>query len=155
MSLHSVMAPIPALDRHQHGPREEADGERERARERTDVAARQLLADRAVHLVPELVLDDGELLGRERVRIHVRVHGGEQVDGDKGRQGAQERRLRAGEGASEVRTRARGEGGGRGEKGTHEDVVADAVGDLGERVGRAGRDEDDVGPPSQLREEEA
>jgi hypothetical protein len=48
---------------------------------------------------------------------------------------------------SEVRTRSES---GPGASRTHGEVVAEAAGDLGQRVGRAGRDEDDVGPSSKL-----
>ena len=59
----------------------------------TDIAARERLSDRSVHLVAELVSDHLELFGGQRVRVHVRVHRGEEVDGDKARSRAQERRL--------------------------------------------------------------
>lgn len=83
MSVHSVIAPIPAT-RNAVSPvswRGEEPGP-------TNVAARQLLADRPVHLVPELVAHDGELLGRQRVRVHVCVHRREQVDGHEGGESA-------------------------------------------------------------------
>jgi len=41
-------------------------------------------------LVAELFGDGFQLLGGERVRVHVSVHGREEENGDEGRQGAEE-----------------------------------------------------------------
>jgi len=61
---------------------------------RTNVPARELFANRPVDLVPELVPHQGELFGRQRVRVHVRVHCWEEVHGDEGGEGAEEGGLR-------------------------------------------------------------
>lgn len=97
MSLHSYIAPSPvrreylplvseALWRRIHW--------RKKGKRRTDITARQLLPDRPKHPVPQLVLHHLELLRCQRVGEHVRVHGGEEVDRDEGREGTQEGRLR-------------------------------------------------------------
>lgn len=94
-------------------------------------------------LVPKLFLHHLELLRRERVRVHVRVHRWEKVDGHEGRQGAEEGGLR--ERAGQVRREQR-----QLKLSPYKDVVADAACDLGESVGRAGSDEDDVCPTAEL-----
>lgn len=86
---------------------------------RTNVPARELFANRPVDLVPELVPHQGELFGRQRVRVHVRVHCWEEVHGDEGGEGAEEGGLRVCQGGGEggmvrrVRKQEGGEGGQR------------------------------------------
>jgi hypothetical protein len=98
-------------------------------------------------LVAELFGDGFQLFGGERVRVHVGVHGREKEDGDEGRQGAEEGGLQQRQRGLEWQSKAVEE------VNTHKNVVADSMSDLGERVGRAGSDENNVGPSAELQEE--
>jgi hypothetical protein len=146
-SVHSVMAPSPAKSKSITCLRLTRRGATRRAA-LTDIAARERLSDRPVHLVAKFFSDYLELLGRQWVRVHVRVHGREEVDGDETRSRAQERGLHGSGGAvsyicpSVVPLEGFG--------GTHDNVVADPCGDFGERVGRARRHENNVCPPTEL-----
>lgn len=88
ISLHSVIAPIPAFNSISSKTRH-----RGALGALTDIAARERFADWAMDLVPEILLHHLELLRGERVREHVRVHRGKYEHGDEGRQRPEEGRL--------------------------------------------------------------
>lgn len=122
--LHSVIAPIPSDHRVKGEKPSSSSPLRIFSTRLTDVPASEHLADRSNDLVPDVLLNDSDVLGGERMLPHEGVHSGEEVG-----------RRRRGESAKK----------GRGE------VIADSASNLGKRVGRAGSYEDDVGPATKLR----